>query len=70
MNHRHKGGAFKVVLRLTVPGHPLVVASVEEESESHEFLYSAIRMVFGEVSLQLKKRRKKTCRHKAVKLAA
>lgn len=70
MHHWHKGGVYKVSLRLTVPGEPLYVASAEEESGSYEFLYSAIRMVFNEVGLQIKKRRRKIGRHKPVHLAA
>jgi ribosome-associated translation inhibitor RaiA len=70
MHHWNKGGVFKVSLRLTVPGDPLYVACAEEASGSHEFLYSAIRLVFDEVELQLKKRRKKNGRRKSVMLAA
>jgi len=70
MHHWHKGGVYKVSLRLTVPGEPLYVASAEEKSGSYEFLYSAIRRVFDEVGLQIKKRRRKIGRHKPVHLAA
>ena len=70
MHHWHKGGVFKVSLRLTVPGEPLYVACAEEESGSYEFLYSAIRSVFEEVGLQIKKRRRKIGRQKSVHLAA
>lgn len=70
MHHWHKGGIYKVSLRLTVPGEPLYVANAEEESGSYEFLYSAVRVVFNEVGLQIKKRRRKIGHHKPVHLAA
>ena len=70
MHHWHKGGVFKVSLRLKVPGEPMVVACAEEKSGTYEFLYSAIRVVFEEVGLQIKKRRRKIGRHKPVHLAA
>jgi len=70
MHHWHKGGVFKISLRLTVPGEPMYVACAEEESGSPDFLYSAIRMVFGEVGLQIKKHRKRSSRRKSVNIAA
>jgi ribosome-associated translation inhibitor RaiA len=70
MHHWHKGGVYKVTLRLTVPGEPLYVASAEDESGAYEFLYSAIRVVFHEVALQIKKRRRKIGRRKPAQLAA
>lgn len=70
IHHWHKGGVFKASLRLTIPGEPLYVASAEEENGSYEFLYSAIRVVFDEVGLQIKKRRRRIGRHKPVHLAA
>jgi ribosome-associated translation inhibitor RaiA len=70
MHHWHKGGVYKVTLRLTVPGEPLYVACAEEESGSYEFLYSAIRTVFEDIGLQIKKRRRKIGRRKPVHLAA
>lgn len=70
MNHWHKGGVFRVSLRVKVPGEPIVVANAEEESGSYEFLYSAIRVVFDEVGLQIKKRRRRIGRHKPVHMAA
>ncbi len=70
MNHWHKGGVFKVTLRLTVPGDRVYAAHAEEESGSHEFLYSAVRRVFDDIEVQLKKRRRKSSRRKGIDLAA
>ncbi|MDF7823846.1 HPF/RaiA family ribosome-associated protein [Pontiellaceae bacterium B12227] len=70
MHHFHKGGIFKVSLRLKVPGERLYVAHAEEVSGTHEFLYSAVRTVFDEVEVQLKKRRRKNIRRKGIELAA
>ena len=70
MHHWHKGGVYKVTLRLTVPGDPLYVACAEEESGSYEFLYSAVRDVFEDIGLQIKKRRRKIGRHRNATLAA
>jgi ribosome-associated translation inhibitor RaiA len=70
MHPSDKGGVFKVTLRLTAPGESLYVACAEEAIGDPEFLYSAIRMVFGEIELQIQKRRRKTNRYPAVNLAA
>jgi len=70
MHHFQRGGIFRISLRLKVPGERLYVAHAEEESGTHEYLYSAVRMVFDEIEVQLKKRRKKIGRRKGIELAA
>jgi len=70
MNHWNKGGIFKVTIRYTIPGDRLYVAHAEEESGSHHFLYSAVRIAFDEIERQLKKRRRRNYRRKTIELAA
>jgi len=69
-HHWNKGGIFRVSVRLSVPATRLYVASCEEESGSHEFLYSAVRTAFGEIERQLKKQRRRNYRRKVAELAA
>ena len=70
MHHWHKGGVYKISVRLKVPGDPLYVASAEEERGSYEFLYSAIRNAFDDIGLQIKKRRRKIGYRNQATLAA
>ena len=69
-HHWNRGGMFRVSVRLSVPGQRLYVASCEEESGSHEFLYTAVRTAFDEIERQLKKQRRRSYRRKAAELAA
>ena len=69
-HHWKKGGVFRVSIQLSVPGQRLYVASYEEESGSHEFLYSAVRMAFEEIERQLKKHRRRSYRRKLAEMAA
>ena len=70
MHHWNKGGVFKVSIRYTIPGDRLYVAHAEEESGSHHFLYSAVRITFDEIERQLKKQRRRNYRRNPIEIAA
>lgn len=64
MHHWNKGGIYRVSLHLKLPGEPVYVACAEEQTGSYEYLYGAVRRVFEEVELQLKKRRRRAVRRR------
>ncbi len=62
-NPWHKGGVYKVSVRLTIPGERLYVTHVLEESSSREFLCTTVREAFDEIERQIRKQRKRLLRY-------
>ncbi|VGO20217.1 HPF/RaiA family ribosome-associated protein [Pontiella sulfatireligans] len=67
---RHFGGVFEIRIRCAVPGDQVYSAHGNEQSGSHEYLYSAVRDAFCHLRQQLKKNRKKKSRRQRVLEAA
>ncbi|MGB5247652.1 MAG: HPF/RaiA family ribosome-associated protein [Woeseia sp.] len=45
-HHKHKGGVYKVIIKLAVPGETLVVSHPHGDNESHSDCYVAIHDAF------------------------
>jgi ribosomal subunit interface protein len=54
--HHEAKGAFKVKVKLSVPGEPLYIARSREILGTHDGIYTALADCFGRVERQLVKR--------------
>jgi ribosomal subunit interface protein len=51
--HHHKGGRYKVLIKISVPGETLVVSHEDESNPAHEDCYVALHDAFRSARRQL-----------------